>query len=62
MEIPHPRGAIRDRVVAYIGAYLKHAEIKVNQQALADATGATRTTLSPKIKEYYSILEEYRKR
>ena len=62
MEIPHPRGAIRDRVVAYIGAYLKHAKIKVTQQELVDATGATRTTLSPKIKEYYSILEEYRKR
>lgn len=61
LEIIHPRGALRDRVVAFIIAYAKASELdlKILQQAAATATGVTRGTLSPKVKEYQEIIKGY---
>ena len=59
LNITHPRGKIRDRVVAFIGAFLKSSGVKTTQAALEEATGVSRSTLSPKIKQYENILKKY---
>jgi len=61
LELSHPRGALRDRVVAFIVAYAKLSDpdIKISLQGAAAATGVTRGTLSPKVKEYRDIITAY---
>jgi DNA-binding protein Fis len=61
LDIAHPRGTIRDRVVAFIGAYAKISEVSLTQVTLSERTGATRATLSPKIKQYEKLIKEYLK-
>lgn len=58
-NIRHPTGQIRDKVVAFIGAYAKHSEVKITDSELSKRTGASRTTISQKRKQYYEILDEY---
>ena len=57
-EIAHPRGAIRDKVVAFIVAYARESGSKITQVEATKATGVSRSTLSPKIKQYTELLKE----
>ena len=57
-EIAHPRGAIRDKVVAFIVAYARESGSKLTQVEATKATGVSRSTLSPKIKQYTELLKE----
>ena len=59
MNITHPRGNIRDKVVAFIGAFLRASEVSITQVAIERATGVSRTSLSPKLKQYEAILKKY---
>ena len=58
-SIRHPIGQIRDKVVAFIGAFAQHSEVKITDVELSQLTGASRTTISQKRKQYYEILDEY---
>lgn len=57
-QIAHPRGAIRDKVVAFIVAYARESGSKLTQLEATKATGVSRSTLSPKIKQYTELLKE----
>jgi hypothetical protein len=59
MNIIHPRGNIRDKVAAFIGAFLELSGVKITQVAIHEATGVSRTSLSPKLKQYNTILKKY---
>ena len=59
LEINHPRGALRDLVVAYLLAYAELSEVKISLAFANSATLASRATLSPKKKQYLEILREY---
>lgn len=58
-EIAHPRGALRDRVTAYIVAYADLSGVKITQKFANEATGASRSTLSSKVKEYKEVLSTH---
>ena len=47
--------------MAFIGAYAKISEVSLTQVTLSERTGATRATLSPKIKQYEKLIKEYLK-
>jgi len=59
LELNHPRGALRDRVVSYILAYCDLSEFIITQKFANEATGATRSTISSKVKEYKEILKTH---
>ena len=59
LNIAHPRGKIRDKVVAFIGAFLRISEVNITQVVIQEATGVSRTSLSPKLKQYEAILKKY---
>jgi len=59
LDIIHPRGEIRARVTAFIGAFLRVSEVKITQLALEQATGVARSTISPKLKQYENILRKH---
>ena len=59
LNIIHPRGNIRDKVAAFIGAFLGLSKVKITQTAIHEATGVSRTSLSPKLKQYEAILKTY---
>ena len=59
LNIAHPRGKIRDKVVAFIGAFLRISEVSITQVAIQEATGVSRTSLSPKLKQYEAILKKH---
>ena len=59
LELNHPRGALRDRVVSYILAYCDLSEFTITQKFANEATGATRSTISSKVKEYKEILKTH---
>ena len=58
-EIAHPRGALRDRVTAYIVAYADLSGVKITQKFANEATGASRSTLSSKVREYKEVLSTH---
>ena len=59
LNIIHPRGNIRDKVAAFIGAFLDLSEVKITQVAIHEATGVSRTSLSPKLKQYDALLRKH---
>lgn len=58
-NIRHPIGQIRDKVVSFIGAFAELSEVKLTNMEINKRTGASRTTISQKRKQYYKILNEY---
>ena len=58
-NIIHPRGNIRQKVVAFIGAFARKSDVKLTVMDLAKASGLSRGSLSPKVKQYTTILENY---
>ena len=59
-NIIHPRGNMRQRVVAFIGAFARESEVQgMTDTKLAAASGLTRSSLAPKTKQYQQILKKY---
>jgi len=59
LTINHPRGVTQHKVVAFMVAYAGFFQQRVTQQVASEMTGVSRTSLSPKIKQYKEILKEY---
>ena len=59
LEIDHPQGQLKDRLVAYILAYAELSKIRIPLTLAYDVTLVSRGTLSPKKKRYMEIIQDY---
>jgi hypothetical protein len=51
---------MRQRVVAFIGAFARESKVPgMTDTKLSDASGISRSSLAPKIKQYQQILKDY---
>jgi hypothetical protein len=56
--LKHPKGNIRSKVVAFIGAYVEVAQGNITVAQLERATGISRGTLTGKMKAYIILINE----
>ena len=59
LALAHPRGTIRDKVIAFILAYARRSTVNLTQQQVASATGISRASLSPQFRQSTKLLEDY---